>query len=307
MSIGEEKESQQEPKGFAGLSSLVSDVDTSLPPPAKKEVASSAESTSAERRTASESRSEPQFKPQQYRAPSQPPSGSFAAKWVLGIVAVVGVLWFIEEAYNPSSPAPSSATPARSTAPTSSAAPAQTRSPSRPEEVKPPVGRNHTLSTAQIRYCLAEDIRMNTAAIVINNHNRSDVDRFNAMVSDYNSRCGSFRYRRGALERARRDVEPYRSQIRAEGVSRFAVRPSAGSQSTPTPTHHASDATVRAVQQRLNELGYNAGPVDGLMGPRTQAAITAFQRDRGLAATGIVDPALVSRLQRAAERSGQLD
>jgi len=158
-------------------------------------------------------------------------------------------------------------------------------------------------STAQIRYCLAEDIRMDGAKAALNNYSDSDVDRFNAMVADYNSRCGSFRYRSGALESARRDVEPYRSQLQAEGRSRFARNPSTGSLSAPAPARPAADETVRAVQQTLNELGYNAGPADGLMGRGTRAAIIAFQQDRGLAATGVADQTLLLQLQRAPDHS----
>src|SRR3546814_1095627 len=84
--------------------------------------------------------------------------------------------------------------------------------------------------------------------------------------------CGRFRYRSGALERARRDVEPYRGQLQAEGRSRFARGPSTGSLSAPAPApapapaRPAPDATVQAIQRKLNELGYSAGPADGLMG-----------------------------------------
>ena len=89
----------------------------------------------------------------------------------------------------------------------------QPQAPSRPSESKPSVGRNNVLSTAQIRYCLAEKIRLDAADTVLNNYSDSDVDRFNRYVNDYNSRCGEFRYRQGALESARRDVEPYRSKL----------------------------------------------------------------------------------------------
>jgi hypothetical protein len=41
---------------------------------------------------------------------------------------------------------------------------------------------------------LAEDIRMNGAKSAVNNYIDADVDRFNAMVADYNSRCSSFQY-----------------------------------------------------------------------------------------------------------------
>jgi peptidoglycan hydrolase-like protein with peptidoglycan-binding domain len=163
---------------------------------------------------------------------------------------------------------------------------------------------------AQIRYCLAEDIRIEGAKAALNNYSDSDVDRFNAMVADYNSRCSSFKYQtnnrgRNDLNSAQRDIEPYRSQLQAEGRSRFTRSPSTGSLSAPAQARPAADETVRAVQQKLNELGYSAGLADGLMGRGTRAAIIAFQQDRGLAATGAADQALLLQLQQAPSRSSR--
>lgn len=307
MATRGDEQNKEERKGFAGLSALVSDVDTSPPPPAKQEAATSDAVSNAERRAASESQ-QPQPRPKQEpsQAPSHPPSSSSTGKWVLlGIAAVMGALWLIGEAdKSPTSPAPSYSPPARSTTPSYSAAPAQPQVPARPDETKPPVGQDLVFSMPQIRYCLAEDIRMDAAKVALDNYSDSDVNRFNAMVADYNSRCGSFRYRSGSLESARRDVERYRSQLQAEGRSRFARTAATGSVSaSATPTQPVADETVKTVQQKLNELGYNAGPADGLTGARTRAAIVAFQEDRGLAATGIVNQALVGQLQQAPPRS----
>lgn len=167
----------------------------------------------------------------------------------------------------------------------------------------PPVGQNQVLSTAQIRYCLAEDIRMESAKSAFNNYIESDVDRFNAMVADYNSRCSSFQYQtnnrgRNDLNSAQRDIEPFRSQLQSEGRSRFARSPT-GALSPQAPSRPTPDATVQAIQRKLNELGYDAGTADGLMGRGTRSAVIAFQQDRGLAATGVADQALLLQLQRA--------
>src|SRR5215475_10365220 len=45
-------------------------------------------------------------------------------------------------------------------------------------------------------------------------------------------------------------------------------------------------AKVRTAQQALADKGYHPGPVDGLMGPKTRAAVQEFQRKEGLEATG---------------------
>ncbi|EAS51725.1 putative efflux transporter, RND family, membrane fusion protein subunit [Aurantimonas manganoxydans SI85-9A1] len=53
---------------------------------------------------------------------------------------------------------------------------------------------------------------------------------------------------------------------------------------------------VRALQQRLETLGYSPGTVDGVLGASTRAAIRAYQRDNGLEVTGEVTPALAGAL-----------
>lgn len=48
----------------------------------------------------------------------------------------------------------------------------------------------------------------------------------------------------------------------------------------------AFNAEVQRIQGSLNQLGYDAGPSDGLMGARTRRAIEDYQRDHGLLVTG---------------------
>jgi len=276
----------------------------------KKEPAASAPNT--ERPAAQPAQALPKASQQHqtsYQEPEQPPSGgSSAGKWVLGIAAVIGLFWLIGQSNNTSttSSAPHYSQPEQTATP-SYAPPAEPQAPSRPQESMPPVGQNQVLSTAQIRYCLAEDIRMDGAKSAINNDIDSDVDRFNAMVADYNSRCSSFKYQtnnrgRNDLNSAQRDIEPFRSQLQSEGRSRFARSPT-GALSPQAPSRPTPDATVQAVQRKLNELGYNVGTPDGLMGKGTRSAIMAFQRERNLVATGVADQALLLQLQRAPVRA----
>lgn len=54
--------------------------------------------------------------------------------------------------------------------------------------------------------------------------------------------------------------------------------------------------STRLIQERLKELDYDPGPVDGVRGRRTIAAIRRFQADKGLIVDGIVGPATRGRL-----------
>lgn len=58
----------------------------------------------------------------------------------------------------------------------------------------------------------------------------------------------------------------------------------------------AKDGSVREVQVSLRQQGYDPGPVDGVVGPRTQTALASYQRAQGLAATGHLDSETLVRL-----------
>ena|SRR5882672_468103 len=57
--------------------------------------------------------------------------------------------------------------------------------------------------------------------------------------------------------------------------------------------------TVSGVQGRLNNLGFNAGEVNGLENESTQEALRLFQRASGLEPSGAIDDATRDALQRA--------
>jgi peptidoglycan hydrolase-like protein with peptidoglycan-binding domain len=59
----------------------------------------------------------------------------------------------------------------------------------------------------------------------------------------------------------------------------------------------ALEATnVRALRNRLRQLGFYTGPVDGVWGTSTQVALERFQRSRGLEVNGQLTPATANAL-----------
>ncbi len=56
---------------------------------------------------------------------------------------------------------------------------------------------------------------------------------------------------------------------------------------------------VREIQQLLTDLGYAPGPIDGLFGGKTRAAIQTFQRDKGLNPDGGASHELLQVLRRS--------
>ncbi len=61
---------------------------------------------------------------------------------------------------------------------------------------------------------------------------------------------------------------------------------------------------VRIVQQRLKDLGYTVGAVDGIFGTKTRNAVKSFQRSNKLTADGIVGPATEKALKITFKSSG---
>ena len=60
---------------------------------------------------------------------------------------------------------------------------------------------------------------------------------------------------------------------------------------TPASPAVIPSASVKELQQELGQLNYYEGPVDGIMGPQTTAAITDLQRQAGLPQTGTMNAA----------------
>lgn len=74
-------------------------------------------------------------------------------------------------------------------------------------------------------------------------------------------------------------------------------RVNASARAAPAPS-------IMAVQRKLRDLGYHeVGTIDGMVGPRTRAAVLAFRSDNGLPLTPDIDVALTEALDGAEPRA----
>ena len=61
----------------------------------------------------------------------------------------------------------------------------------------------------------------------------------------------------------------------------------------------STGSEIRLLQSELQAMNYDVGPVDGIFGTRTKAAVIAFQRDNSLVADGIVGPQTQAALKKS--------
>ena len=309
-------DNDKDKKGFSGLSDLASEV-SGIDEPIKPEPKAEAKPSTPKEPSPPQREAAPS-EPEQKTTSSPPPietvssgkkGGGSGGKWILGIIGVIFVIWLINSgdqsnkkpAYSPPSSSQSYSYPQSNPAPAVQT-PSSTQSAGL-QYTKPSVGTNNVLSVPEIRWCIREGIRIEAMRDVIDNN--AGIDEFNRIVNDYNSRCGSYRYREGSQTRAERDVEAYRSQIVSEAIrdarqlgSRSYPSASPGVSTSSAPKKPDAQYTKEA-QQLLTDLGYDPGPVDGDYGRRTADAVKAFQKAQGIVVDGWVSESLLETLRSA--------
>jgi hypothetical protein len=215
-------------------------------------------------------------------------SGRQGVFWILALL--FGGTILVVSLDDPSPHASSSSSPAvaRPAAP-------QTSAPT-PAETAPPPRAGRALTTPELRYCVFQSARLDHLNPMLSSTSEIEVSRFNALIHDFNARCGNFTYRSGALapvqaEARQRDVDLQRqaSAILAEWRGAAGATPSFRPPPATPPTaappqpprlldlRNANDA--RIVQRRLQELGHYQARIDGGFGALSVAALRAFKRD----------------------------
>jgi hypothetical protein len=69
-----------------------------------------------------------------------------------------------------------------------------------------------------------------------------------------------------------------------------------------SPSTPLDSQAIREIQTRLQSLGLDPGPLDGIAGPRTQTAVKRYEQSKGREPTGNTDSTLLGELRESASR-----
>ena len=243
--MGDDKDNQ-EGIGFSGVSSLLPDdpPDAAAQQPAQAAHPDGSQSAAvlpASGTTGSAPSKPPAPASQPTQPAPRPRSGGGAVwAWIGGVaVVVVFLIWAANQsgtqpsgqsAYQPAVTQPDTTQPSTQGISDQGSGESATAAQSGvPDLQTPPISSGNVYSVAEIRYCLALKQQVEGAQPVVDTYDQGQVDRFNAMVDDYNGRCHNFLYHTGDLEQAKRDMAPFSDQFQAQG--RQVVQGSAASES----------------------------------------------------------------------------
>lgn len=103
-----------------------------------------------------------------------------------------------------------------------------------------------------------------------------------------------------AMSAVKNKLSPASTTAAGSGTAPAAT-PAAPAATAPATATNAAAApapmSLADAQQKLNDLGFDAGKPDGVMGPHTHAALKKFQKSRGLDETGELDAATAAALR----------
>lgn len=251
-------------KGFGGFAGLLSDVSEEIKAAAQEPASEQAHEVTQTTHSTSHQTATPPRQPSPPPLPLDTPGGKsgFDSGWAWAGLVVFILIAIAANSGKKEEPTVPIAAPAHESsyeAPISSVdsapvaearvadfAPAEIND----SEEMPPVGSGLVFTAHEIRYCLAEDVRLSTIKKAIDNYSQTEVNRFNAAIDDFNSRCSSYKYSRGTLGSIQDEVNSRHAPLVLEGLERLdSWRSETSSQSGITPP--AADVQSVAVQQKV--------------------------------------------------------
>jgi peptidoglycan hydrolase-like protein with peptidoglycan-binding domain len=87
------------------------------------------------------------------------------------------------------------------------------------------------------------------------------------------------------------------SQAQPAPASQVSEDSASASAAEQSPMGGAKSDTIKQVQEKLSQQGQSPGKADGILGPKTQAALKEFQQQNGLQPSGEADQQTLAALQ----------
>ena len=203
--------------------------------------------------------------------------------WCLGIgctIALIAIVASSGDQPRTRQPPPPVPTANREPTPVESPVAVQTR------EQKPPVGVR-VLTLPQLRWCAFWDWRIKQLARMVVDDPMFPA--FNRLVDDYNSRCVNASYYENDMGAVQPELARYEAELKTSVTDIYQE----WNQRYLVPV-------VRDIQRSLTQLGYDPGPIDGLIGPKTRSAIRQIEQNYGVEPTGQASIALRDALGEVA-------
>lgn len=188
-------------KGFAGLSSLESNVDPII---SQAPVESKSETKSD---TSSQTNAPPPISKVVPKHTYSPEMDFIKKYWLWILIALVLIYAFSSSDNNSSSSKPVSSS--------------YTSSNLRESVPSYGAGAGHILNASEIYYCLAEAVRIEQNRETVNQYDSSAIARFNITIDDFNRRCSDYRYKESSMISANKALEANRYLIEAQGRARM--------------------------------------------------------------------------------------
>ena len=92
-------------------------------------------------------------------------------------------------------------------------------------ETAPPAhDGSRTLSRAELRWCMFNDIRIEAARPDRRSAKQGQLQAFNTAVTEWNKSCRRYRYSRSDRDSVQGQIAARRAQLEREGHTQFAVR-----------------------------------------------------------------------------------
>ena len=157
-----------------------------------------------------------------------------------------------------------------------------------------PDGQTAQLSAANIRWCLREQVRLDTLDQLVSSN--LEISRVNLLHDEMGALCALTEASQDLIADISLQIEQQRESIVSDTIDNqlLYIGTIEGSKWT-------SSELVTEIQRLLDSLGYATGSIDGKLGRNTTIAIKAFQRNQGLEPTGKASEELRNALRKAVQ------